>query len=203
MKLPGPLNADQEKQLRTVQLSAKHLLLLINELLDLAKIEAGKFDLCFEATDCKRAVEEVAASLQLQAEAKGLQFNLEIPPHELIFVTDRRALSQITMNLLNNAIKFTQHGRVQVTASEIEQGGSRCLLIKVEDTGVGIRAEDQHKLFAAFSRVTAPGQSHEEGTGLGLHLSQQLAGMMGGKITLQSQYGVGSTFTAVLSEPES
>jgi protein-histidine pros-kinase len=203
MKLPGPLNADQEKQLRTVQISAKHLLSLINELLDLAKIEAGKFELNLESTDCNVVIEEVVASLRLQAHAKGLQLNVDVPPHDLLFTVDRRALSQIVMNLLSNAIKFTQRGQITVAVSESGRVGSRRLHIKVEDTGVGIRAEDQHKLFAAFARVIAPGQSSEEGTGLGLHLSQQLANLMGGEISLQSQYGVGSTFTMVLSESPS
>jgi protein-histidine pros-kinase len=200
MKLPGPLNVDQEKQLRTVQNSARHLLSLINELLDLAKIEAGKFELNLESTDCKVVVEEVTAALRPQAHAKGLQLNVDAPSHDVMFNTDRRALSQIVMNLLNNAIKFTQHGHINVVVGETGSVDARRLHIKVVDTGVGIRAEDQPKLFAAFTRVAAPGQSVEEGTGLGLHLSQQLASLMGGEIFLQSQYGVGSTFTVVLSE---
>jgi len=203
MKLPGPINSDQEKQLRTVQGSAKHLLSLINDLLDLAKIEAGKLDVNFVLTDCTAVVEDVAASLQLQAQAKGLQLNVVTPGHALRFMTDQRALSQIVMNLLNNAIKFTQHGQVRIAIDEARRGGVRILHIQVEDSGVGIRPEDQQKLFAAFARVSGPGQRNEEGTGLGLHLSQRLAGLLGGEISLRSEYGVGSVFSLILIEPGS
>lgn len=201
MKLPGPINVDQEKQLRTVQSSAKHLLSLINDLLDLAKIEAGKLELNFEPVDCKRLIEEVVASLRLQAQAKGLQLNTTLPSHPVMFRTDQRALSQILINLVNNAIKFTERGQVRVSLDESQLNRTRRLHIKVEDTGIGIRLEDQHKLFAAFARVTVPGQRIEEGTGLGLHLSQRLANVMGGEISLQSQPGMGSGFSVMLVEP--
>lgn len=200
MKLPGPINADQERQLRTVQGSAKHLLSLINDLLDLAKIEAGKLELCIEPTDCKALVEEVTTSLRLQAAAKGLQLNLSTPDGPLQFHTDRRALNQIIINLVNNAIKFTASGQVHVSAVAIQQTGTRKLQITVEDTGRGISPEDQPKLFSAFARLAKGAHPVEEGTGLGLHLSQNLAGMLGGAITLHSEYGVGSTFILVLPE---
>jgi protein-histidine pros-kinase len=195
MKLPGPLNADQERQLKTVQGSGRHLLSLINELLDLAKIEAGKVDLRLEATMCRTLVEEVVASLRPQAEAKGLQFDLMASKDELSVHTDQRVLSQIILNLANNAIKFTQAGSVLIHlrphGEEIE--------IAVSDTGVGIRPEDQVKLFGAFSQVNDASRSMPEGTGLGLHLSRKLAGLLGGRITLQSEYGKGSTFTLTLA----
>lgn len=203
MKLPGPINADQEKQLRTVQTSGKHLLSLINDLLDLAKIEAGKLDLNIENIDCKSLLDEALASLRLQAQAKGLQLQAVLPNHELMFRTDQRALSQIVLNLLNNAVKFTEQGQVTLIADELQQGGMRCLKVTVQDTGIGIRADDQQILFAAFARVTAPGQRLQEGTGLGLHLSQRLADLLGGEISLQSEHGVGSTFSLLLREPVS
>src|SRR5260221_12073958 len=107
MKLPGPLNADQEKQLRTVQTGAKHLLALINDLLDLAKIEAGKIDLKFVPIDCKDGIDELAASLRPQAEAKGLGPTVTVPP-ALTPRTDPRAPRHIGIKLGNNTIKFTQ-----------------------------------------------------------------------------------------------
>jgi len=197
MKLPGPINADQEKQLRTVQTGAKHLLSLINDLLDVTKIEAGRVELSPVSTDCKEVIDEVGASLRPQAEAKGLQFALTVP-QGLIVRTDRRALSQIIINLANNAIKFTERGSVRIKAARTEENGHRALEIGVEDTGVGIRPEDQAKLFAAFSQVDA--KTGQEGTGLGLHLSQKLAQALGGRIVLKSEYGRGSTFTLVLPE---
>ena len=204
MKLPGPLNADQDKQLRTVQTGAKHLLALINDLLDLAKIEAGKVELNLVPVDCVKVIEEVAASLRPQAEAKGLEFTVTAPPG-LTLRTDRRALSQIVINLTNNAIKFTERGSVRIRAQRREESGSRALEISVEisveDTGLGIRPEDQAKLFTAFSQVAdARTKQGQEGTGLGLHLSQKLAQALGGKIELKSDYGRGSTFTLVLPE---
>jgi protein-histidine pros-kinase len=200
MKLPGPLNADQEKQLRTVQSGAKHLLALINDLLDLAKIESGKVDLKLVPTDCKEVIDEVAASLRQHAESKGLDFTVTVP-RGLTVRTDRRALSQIVINLTNNAIKFTERGSVRLKAERHEENGRKTLQIGVEDTGVGVRLEDQAKLFAAFSQVADARTKHgQEGTGLGLHLSQKLAEALGGRIELKSDYGSGSTFTLVLPE---
>jgi len=200
LKLPGPLNADQEKQLRTVQTGAKHLLSLINDLLDVAKIEAEKVELNLAAVDCAKVIEEIAASLRPQAGAKGLEFTVTTPKQGLNARTDRRALSQIIINLVNNAIKFTERGSVRLRAERRGEGAGQALEISVDDTGTGIRTEDQSKLFAAFSRVNAPGKETSEGTGLGLHLSQKLAEALGGKIELKSEYGKGSTFTLVLPE---
>jgi signal transduction histidine kinase len=200
MKLPGPLTQDQNKQLRTVQTSARQLLALINDLLDVAKIEAGKVDLHLEPVDCKALVEEVAASLRPQAAAKGLSFDIRVTQDVVIVRSDRRALSQIVTNLTHNAIKFTERGSVRVTVDKRRGDGKGVVEIGVHDTGVGILPEDEVKLFAAFTRVNISNSKGPEGTGLGLHLSQRLAELLGGKITLQSDYGKGSTFTLVLSE---
>jgi protein-histidine pros-kinase len=191
MKLPGPLNTDQEKQLKTVQASGRHLLSLINELLDLARIEAGKVDLKLEPMDCRGVVEDVVASLRPLSEAKGLRFELNAPAGELIVRTDRRVLSQIILNLANNAIKFTDKGSVLV---HLRARGD-AIEIAVTDTGVGIRPGDQEKLFGAFAQVDVANRARHEGTGLGLHLSRKLAALVGGTITLQSEHGKGSTFT--------
>lgn len=198
MKLPGPLNADQEKQLRTVQSSGKHLLSLINDLLDLAKIEAGKVDLNMVMTDCKELIEETVAALRPQAQTKGLQLISVLPDYQLVVNTARRELSQIIINLINNAIKFTERGQVKVEARTVTHSDGKLISISVTDSGIGIRREDQVKLFSAFARLGAPGQLAQEGTGLGLHLSRQLASLLGGEITLQSEYGKGSTFTLTL-----
>jgi protein-histidine pros-kinase len=195
MKLPGPLNADQEKQLRTVQRSAKHLLSLINDLLDLAKIEAGKMELKLSVVDLKGVIEEVAGTLAPQAQAKGLDFSVCLPGEDLTLRTDQRAVSQIIINLTNNAIKFTQSGGVRVEAVRHKTDASSATQVSVVDTGIGIRAQDQAKLFAAFSRVDIESGQAYESTGLGLHLSQKLAERLGGRITFRSEFGVGSTFT--------
>jgi protein-histidine pros-kinase len=195
MKLPGPLNPEQEKQLGTVQSSGRHLLSLINDLLDLAKIEAGKVELNLEPIECRRVVEEVAASLRPLAAAKGLAFSLGMPAEEVMLRTDRRALSQIVLNLANNAIKFTSKGEV---ALRLDRAG-KSVRFAVEDSGMGIAAKDQERLFEAFSRV-GKAAARAEGSGLGLHLSRKLAELLGGRITFRSTPGAGSVFILELDE---
>jgi len=197
MKLPGPLTVDQDTQLKTVQGSARHLLSLINDLLDLAKIESGKVTLSPESISCRGLLEEVAAALRPAAEAKGLIFDVVLPPQALQAHTDRRALSQILINLANNAIKFTENGSIRLEVEE--QGNDRhSLEFRVADTGIGIRAEDQIKLFEAFSQLGSANARRHEGTGLGLHLSQKLASLMGGSIHFTSEFGKGSSFCLTL-----
>ena len=200
MRLPGPLTADQEKQLRTIQGSAKHLLSLINDLLDLAKIESGKLELHLEAVGCQRVIDEVASALRPLAESKGLTSSIDTQPNDIVILTDRRALSQIIINLTNNAIKFTEHGSVRLALDQQHDKGRTLTRVTVTDTGVGIRDEDQMKLFQAFTQVGSSGTRRHEGTGLGLHVSQKLAGLLGGQITFGSEHGKGSTFTLTLPE---
>ncbi|MBL0726459.1 PAS domain-containing sensor histidine kinase [Piscinibacter sp. HJYY11] len=191
MGLPGPLTPDQYKQLRTVQSSARHLLALINDLLDVAKIEAGKVDLALTPIDCCAVIDEVAATLKIQAEAKGLKLNTVVPPTPLMWTTDRRALHQIVLNLAGNAVKFTDTGSVTLNLREHEG----VLEVVVHDTGVGIPLEEQSKLFAPFSQAGSMRPRAAEGTGLGLHLSQRLAELLGGHIAFESEPGEGSRFT--------
>ncbi len=201
MGLPGPLNAGQEKQLRTVQTSGRHLLSLINDLLDLAKIEAGKVELTLEPCLCQSVVEEAAAALRPQAEAKGLRLDVEMPAADLEVRTDRRALSQILMNLASNAIKFTERGGVRIVLRSRGDDACRVIEIAVEDTGVGIRPEDGARLFAAFEQLEHGKRHDQEGTGLGLHLSRKLAELLGGRIAFTSELGRGSTFTVSIAQP--
>jgi PAS domain S-box-containing protein len=147
MKLPGPLTPDQEKQLRTVQTSAKHLLSLINDLLDLAKIESGKIELHLEPVVCQSVVAEVVAALKPLADGKGLDLNASMPGRNLVVQTDRRALNQILINLTNNAIKFTERGSVQIAICRHQDNGRSHTDITVIDTGIGIRPEQKAKLF--------------------------------------------------------
>lgn len=200
MRLPGPLTTDQEKQLQTVQSSARHLLALINDLLDLAKIGAGKIELAIESLDCREVAEEVVATLLPSAESKKLQLQLQMPDEKLMVSTDRRALSQIILNLTNNAIKFTEQGSVCIEGKRNNAGEEKTIELSVVDTGIGIRPEDQSRLFSAFTRVDATTIKRQEGTGLGLHLSQRLAELLGGKIICRSIYGKGSTFMLQLKE---
>jgi PAS domain S-box-containing protein len=200
MKLPGPLNTDQEKQLKTVQGSARHLLALINDLLDLAKIEAGKVELRIEPVVCQRVIADVVASLRPQAEAKSLALLMTMPEPDLVLRTDRRALTQIILNLTNNAIKFTDEGSVHLHVRERRAGERGSIEISVEDTGIGICGEDQAKLFAAFAQIDSSAGRRHEGTGLGLHLSRKLAELLDGEIVFSSARDKGSTFTLILKE---
>lgn len=199
MRLPGPLNADQEKQLRTIQTSSRHLLLLINDLLDLAKIDSGKVQFTLEPVPCASVLEEVVTALKPQADAKGIKLELQLSHREAFVLADRRALSQILLNLTSNAVKFTEHGSVQLEMAEKDENDVPLIEISVTDTGIGIRPNDQVKLFQAFSRVDSEKGKRFEGTGLGLHLSRRLAELLGGRILLESEYGKGSRFTLVLA----
>lgn len=200
MKLPGPLNAEQEKQLRIVQTGAKHLLSLINDLLDVAKLSANKVTLNLEPVDCKTLIEEVSATLELEARRKGLAFAVHTPPVDVLLLTDRRALSQILINLVGNAIKFTQQGRVDVVLQDLQLPTGRAVQLRVQDTGPGIPLHEQPRLFEAFSRVESADRRHHEGTGLGLHLSRKLAEALGGTLGFDSTEGLGSSFTLQLPE---
>jgi protein-histidine pros-kinase len=200
MQLPGPLNVDQERQLRTVQGSAKHLLSLINDLLDLAKIESGKVHVELQSVDAREVVNEISTTLRPAAEGKGLVFHVQLPPGDLIICTDRRSLSQILINLTNNAIKFTERGEVCLEVRRSEEPAARMTYFDVIDTGIGIHENEQPALFEAFSNISGGTRRTTESTGLGLHLSRRLAELLGGAISLQSTHGKGSRFTLTLRE---
>ena len=201
MKLPGPLTSDQDKQLNTIRASARHLLSLINDILDVAKIEAGKLTLSIEPVHCQELMAEVADTLRPLAQQKGLALEMALgeagqPP--AIIDTDRRALTQILINLLNNAIKFTEQGTVRISLSQREEDGELVTEMSIADSGAGIKEEDQAKLFQAFSQLDSTSTRHVEGAGLGLYLCQNLANAIGGALFFNSDYGSGSTFTLAL-----
>jgi PAS domain S-box-containing protein len=197
MKLPGPLNEEQETQLKTVQSSGRHLLSIINDLLDLAKIESGKWEGDFEMVDCTSVAHDVVESLTPLAAAKGLVLKLSAPEAATFARTDRRALSQILINLANNGVKYTDAGEIDIRVTNEGSNGSGALRFDVVDTGIGIKAKDQARLFKAFEQLKKYGTT-KEGTGLGLYISQRLATLLKGSITFVSEEGRGSIFTFVL-----
>jgi signal transduction histidine kinase len=195
--LGGTLTAEQQKHLGVIKASGEHMLSLINDLLDLARIESGRMELNPEPVVCQALVDDVIASLQVLAAAKGLSLDGRMPATEVCLYTDRRALFQILVNLANNAIKYTDAGGVAIELSQGAGETGPLTRISVVDTGVGITREDQAKLFAAFAQV-GKRDRRTESTGLGLYLSAELANLMGGRITLDSEPGRGSTFTVSL-----
>jgi protein-histidine pros-kinase len=195
MKLPGPLNADQEKQLQTIRTSARHLLSLINDLLDLAKIESGRIELYPVPLIVNHVVTEAAGALRPLADEKGLSLEVDLPPRDIEWTFDQRALQQILLNLIGNAVKFTRDGQVRV---ELRAGAVGEMRINISDTGPGIAPEVLARLFQRFSQGEDGSKHKIDGTGLGLYLSQRLAELLGGEISVESQPGQGSTFTLTL-----
>ncbi|RZT11333.1 PAS fold [Duganella sp. CF402] len=198
MKLPGPINDEQNKQLRMVQSSARQLLSLINDLLDLTRIESGKVELELAPLSCRALIDEVLSSFKPLARSKVLALEFDAGADEVTVCSDRRAVQQILMNLVHNAIKFTNNGAVMVRLARAVVGERACATISVSDTGIGIGAEQRDSLFQAFSQLDAAALRQFEGTGLGLHLSQKLAALLHGEILFDSEYGVGSVFTLAL-----
>jgi len=196
-KLPGPLNSEQEKQLGMVRGSASHLLDLINDVLDLSKIEAGQLPLKSEIFPIHDSLERVLASVAPQAAQKALPIVNEISPALGTMHSDRRRMEQIVLNLLNNAIKFTDRGSVTLQASLISTPVPSLRLV-VRDTGIGIRPEDQALLFLPFSQVDSGLTRQHEGTGLGLAICRRVTELLGGTITVRSEWQRGSEFTVIL-----
>ena len=197
MKLPGPLTADQRNQLQVIQKSARHLLSLINELLDVAKIESGKVEIVLEAVLCREIIEQVVETLRPLAEVKNISLETRFPEQPVHAKADRRAFSQILINLTNNAIKFTEKGSVTLELGERADGNGGMATVAVVDTGAGVRPEEQPRLFTAFVQLGSA-KSRTEGTGLGLYVSGKLAALLGGRIDCKSEYGKGSRFTLLV-----
>ncbi|MDB6153514.1 MAG: multi-sensor signal transduction histidine kinase, partial [Chthoniobacteraceae bacterium] len=205
MGRPGPLNAEQTKQLGMVRNSARHLLALINDVLDISKIEAGQFTVCAEPFDPRVSLEHAVATVQPLADKKSLTLTHALAPELGEMVSDRRRVEQILLNLLNNAIKFTDRGSVTLTAERIanfqsSRDAAPCPAVRicVADTGIGIDSENLATLFQPFRQVDTGLARHAEGTGLGLAISRRLAALLGGEISVASEWSKGSVFTVTL-----
>jgi len=190
--MAGELNSEQRRQLEMVYSSAKHLLALINDLLDISKIEAGKMEVFAEEVHVKQAVEEVVKGFEPEIERKGLKLEMEV--EECMVWTDERRFKQVLMNLVGNAVKFTEKGGIKISAVLEEE----LLKVSVSDTGVGIRKKDMPRLFQPFQQIKLPSGVGGEGTGLGLYLSKRIVEMLGGEIKAESRYKAGSCFTFTL-----
>jgi signal transduction histidine kinase/HAMP domain-containing protein len=198
----GPSLSDQQRDfLETVARNGRHLLELINELLDLQRIAAGRMELTPEAVDLAALLTETTGSVQAQVQKHRHALVVTPPSPGLRVQADRGRVRQVLLNLLSNAIKFTpEGGRITVTAGPVNGGGGSEVRIAVTDTGIGIAAEDQPKLFQEFSQLDASASRKYEGTGLGLALSRRLIELHGGAIGVESEMGKGSTFWFTLPQ---
>lgn len=198
------LASDQREQLRTLHDAARHLLELVNGLLDLSKIAAGRFELHPAPTPLLPLLERSAALLAPEVQRKTLRFALEVAPGTPEAVlADATRLRQLVLNFLSNAVKFTPHGG-KVTLRARSLGSSEGIRLEVEDTGPGVPPEQRHMLFRDFVQLATPGAASEEmafGTGLGLSIAAQLAGLMGGQIGCDDNAGPGALFWVELPLP--
>jgi signal transduction histidine kinase len=200
-QLPGPLNHEQQKQLSMVRTSGLHLLALINDVLDISKIEAGELKINPALFDLRTSVAKVRAIVEPLADKKKLTFTIDIDPEIEDIRNDARRLEQVLINLLNNAIKFTEQGAVKLTARYHDANRHEIALI-VSDTGKGIRQEDLSMLFQPFRQIESALARNYEGTGLGLAICQRLVQLMGGSISVASEWQRGSEFTVLLPASE-
>jgi two-component system, sensor histidine kinase len=196
--IDSPLSADQRQLAETIRDSGRTLLSVINDVLDFSKIEAGRLELEQTVFALADVLEEVARLLTPVATSKGLPLKMELD-HELPAWVhgDRVRLSQVVLNLLGNAIKFTAAGEVSLRAAMLKDGSGR-VAIEVRDTGIGIADENLERIFQPFEQADASTTREHGGTGLGLSISRRLVELMGGELRTQSRVGVGSTFTILL-----
>ncbi len=189
----GKITEEQKKQLTMVQNSANHLLALINDIIDVSKIEAGKIELDIEEFNLSEIAQEVKDSFKVAAEEKDLELSLEMP-EKLVIKSDERRTKQVLMNFVSNALKFTDKGKIEMNVAK-KDGKAE---VSVRDTGIGMKKEGMDKLFKPFSQLPIKGRPKREGTGLGLYLSKKIADLLGGEIKAESEFGKGSVFTFTL-----
>jgi signal transduction histidine kinase len=192
--LAGPLNPEQAKQLGIVQDNARHLLALINDVLDISKLDAGELKVDSKPFDLHASITRVAGVARPVAEKKGLTLRVELPPPFGPVTGDRPRVEQVLLQLLDNAIKFTERGEVALTAALTPGFVRMC----ITDTGIGIKPENMNTLFLPFRRIDSGLSRSCEGAGLGLAICRRLANLMGGEIRAESEWGKGSTFSFTL-----
>jgi len=196
-KLFGELNEKQAEYTDDILTSGRHLLSLINEILDLSKVEAGRMELEPSTFDLPLAIENARIFVRERATKHGINLDVNIDERLGDYVGDERKIKQILLNLLSNAVKFTpEGGRISITANKTDNGAE----ISVSDTGIGIAPEDRAKIFEEFRQVGGDYAHKTEGTGLGLTLAKKFVELHGGKIWVESEVGKGSTFSFTLPE---
>lgn len=197
--IAGPVNEEQTKQLSMVYNSARHLLDLINDILDLSKVEAGKMEVYKEEINFHNTVKDVCGLMKPQIEEKNLELKVELNEVPEFYLTDGKMLRQVLLNLLSNAIKFTYEGGVELRCDIYNS----LLQIEITDTGIGINEGDIDHVFDSFKQVDAGDNRLNEGTGLGLAICREFIELLGGYLTVKSEVGRGSVFTIQLPIEES
>ncbi|HXE60365.1 MAG TPA: ATP-binding protein [Gemmatimonadaceae bacterium] len=193
-QIHGPLNDRQRDAVRRIRAAAQDLLTLINDLLDLARIEAGKMPITYEKVDPRYVIAEIHQQVEPMVQKRGLTWAASVADDCREIETDRQKFKQILLNLISNAIKFTQHGGITVTV-RIEHGDE--LRVDVIDTGIGIKGSDLEMIWEDFRQVDQSMTREVGGTGLGLSIVRKLLDRLGGKASVASTYGAGTTFTLV------
>jgi len=192
--LTGPLNPEQHKQMSMVQKSSRHLLSLINDVLDISKIEAGQLHLASAAFALRPSIEKMVSLIAPLAEQKAIDLQVDLAAEIGTITTDQRRLEQVILNLLSNAVKFTEQGRVRIVCRLDDHH----YILTVTDSGIGMRPEEIPNLFQPFHQIDTGLTRKHEGTGLGLSICQKIINLMGGSIEVTSQWGQGSDFTVRL-----
>jgi CheY-like chemotaxis protein len=194
-RLDGPLTTEQEKQVKFMHKAAQELTDLVNDLLDLAKVEAGKIDIRPAEVRVSTLFGTLRGMLRPLLFSQSLQLSFDYS-EDFVLYTDEAKVSQVLRNFISNAIKFTEDGDIRVSADAADAGAG--VRFSVADTGIGIAREDQERIFQQFTQIDSSRQRNVKGTGLGLPLSKKLAELLGGRIELVSELGSGSTFSLVV-----
>jgi PAS domain S-box-containing protein len=190
-RIYGELTPRQEEALQRMYSASQHLLELVNDVLDLAKIEAGKMPVNIESVALDMLIRELSLTIDPMVRRKNLEFELDVSPELPVLETDRTKIKQILLNLLSNAVKFTHEGSIVLRAMPVGGGG---VSIEVRDSGIGIAPDDMGKIFEDFRQVDQSSTREYGGTGLGLSITKKLLNLLGGTISVDSEAGVGSTF---------
>lgn len=190
MEMAGTLNDEQKKQLNMVKNSAQHLLSLINDVLDISKIEAGQLNMVYEECDIGKSIKKVVDTAIPLASRKGLEVIVDVQKNIGMITYDSRRVEQVLLNLLSNAIKFSDKGAIRICCESNKDD----IVFRVVDTGIGIKEEDINTIFKPFRQIDSGLTRKYEGTGLGLSICKKLVELMGGNIGVESVLGEGSTF---------
>ena len=191
-----PFGPEHKEYLQDIYSSGKHLLRLIDDVLDLARVEAGKMRLRLEKFSARAAVESVSTEIKTIAQKRKIHVDVVISPEIREVTLDQQKFKQILYNLLSNAIKFTEPGGV--VRMRVQTQDAHYFKLVIKDTGIGIKSEDLPRLFHNFEQLDSGSSRRYEGSGLGLALTKGLVELQGGTISVESQYRVGTTFLVVL-----